>query len=242
MGFIDIQNDPMGCAIRDYFEQQPLQQLVVSSELFDDDEMPIDHLFRTPMEMNAMERKALTLCKGKVLDVGAGAGCHALALQEKTDCAVTAIDISLLSVETMRRRGVNDCHLADFFDEQFTGAYDVVLMLMNGIGIAGTLDGLPHFFRRLNELLAPGGCLLTDSSDLRYVFEDEAGEIDTTEFEHYYGEVDYTMHYGKVHGKRFQWLYVDFETLRTMASQAGFRATLLQQGEHYDYLAKIERA
>ena len=241
MALIDTNHDPMGQAIRDYFEHGKALKLWVCSEMFEDDEMPVPHLFRTAMQMNAMERRALSLCRGRVLDVGAGAGCHALILQEKRDISVSAIDVSPLSVETMRRRGVLDCQLVDFFDESFVGCFDVVLMLMNGIGIVGRIAELPRFFKRLDSLLAPGGFLLTDSTDLRYVFEDEEGNFDVNEFEHYYGEVDYTMHYGKVHGESFPWLYVDFDTLCAVAEEAGFCVTMVQQGEHYDYLAKIER-
>lgn len=73
----------MGAAIRDYFRQGKSAQLKVLSSLFDDDEMPVAHLFRSYHEMPPLEQRALNEARGKVLDVGAGAGCHALALQER---------------------------------------------------------------------------------------------------------------------------------------------------------------
>ena len=238
---LNENKDPMGTAIRAYFENGKARQLKVSSTLFDDDEMPVPYLFRTPLEMGELERLALSLSKGRILDVGAGAGCHALALQEQ-GADVTAIDVSPLSVETMRRRGIREVEWADFFTGDFAVPFDSILMLMNGIGIVGKVDRLPDFFRRLDTLLAPGGCVLTDSSDLRYVFEDEDGNFDPADFDTYYGEVDYQMEYGKIKGDRFDWLYIDAETLSRAAEASGYQVEIVRKGEHYDYLAKITKA
>lgn len=236
---LEEQNDPMGCAIRDYFEAGRAGRLRVLSSMFDEDEMPVATLFRTEAEMNRPERMALQACRGRVLDVGAGAGCHALALQRR-GLAVTAIDISPLSVATMRRRGVVEAHCCDFFGNGIAGPFDTVLSLMNGMGVCGRLQRLPEFFARLDALLAPGGCALADSSDLRYVFEDEDGNFCPPDGD-YYGEVDFRMRYGRVAGPRFDWLYIDFETLLRQAAAAGFRAERLCEGEHYDYLARLSR-
>jgi 2-polyprenyl-3-methyl-5-hydroxy-6-metoxy-1,4-benzoquinol methylase len=142
--------------------------------------------------MPAIEQEALTVASGAILDVGAGAGCHSLALQAM-EKHVTAIDISPLAVETMRQRGVKDVREQDFFT--LDGKFDTILMLMNGIGIVGALNRLPAFFMQIDHLLAPGGQLLCDSSDLCYLYEDEDGIIDLTGVEGYYGELTYQMQY-----------------------------------------------
>ena len=232
--------DPMGTAICDYHQKGRAKPLRVLSTLFDDDVLPVPTLFRTVEEMNLMEQAALQQAKGHVLDVGAGAGCHALPLQER-GLHVTAIDISPLSVETMQQRGVIDARQEDFFSFTPDATFDTILMLMNGTGIVGTLDNLPRLFERLDALLAPGGQLLIDSSDLRYVFEDEEGNFYPEDFDTYYGEVDYQMVYGKVRGERFNWLYVDFPRLKECAEVMGYRAELLCQGDHYDYLACVRK-
>ena len=230
--------DPMGQAIRDYFETGHAGRLRVFSPQFDEDELPVAALFRTEERMPKLERTALDLCRGRVLDVGAGAGCHSLALQQK-GLDVTAIDISPLSVEVMRCRGVKSAVAADLFDETFAGCYDTVLMLMNGSGIIGRLERMPLFFHRMKQLLAAGGQVLMDSSDLRYVFENEDGSWDIDLNAGYYGELEYQMQYQKVKGESFDWLYVDFDTLAFHAQANGFRAELMEEGGHYDYLARL---
>ena len=238
---LNVKKDPMGAAIRDYFEKGKAMQLKVTSTLFDDDEMPVPHLFRTLFEMSPIERQALSLARGRVLDVGAGAGCHSIALQQQ-GLDVTAIDVSPLSVETMRRRGIEKAEVADFFSSELPDTYDTILLLMNGMGIVGKLQNLPAFFARLDEVLAPGGCVLTDNSDLRYIFEDEDGNFDPADFDMYYGEVDYQMQYGKIKGDSFDWVYIDPDTLTQEAHKAGYKVEIVRKGEHYDYLAKITKA
>lgn len=153
----------MGRAIAEYHKTGTGVRLRVFSPMFEEDEIPLKTLFRTFGEMPEIERTALGLAKGRTLDVGAASGCHSLVLQQH-GIDVTAIDISPLSVETMKQRGVKKVLEQDFF--ALEGSYDTILMLMNGIGIVGTLERLPEFFRHLDKILAPGGQLLCDSSDL----------------------------------------------------------------------------
>ena len=230
--------DPMGHAIADYHRDGKAARLRVFSPMFDEDEIPVATLYRRLEDMPAIEREALQSATGSILDVGAGAGCHALALQAM-EKRVTAIDISPLAVATMRERGVKDVREQDFFT--LDGQYDTILMLMNGIGIVGTLSRLPAFFMQVDHLLAPGGQLLCDSSDISYVFEDEDGFIDLTGIEGYYGELTYRMQYRDIKGEDFPWLFIDPETLREQAAVHGFHCDILLRGPHYDYLARLTR-
>ena len=233
-----VDKDPMGRAIADYHATGKASRLRVFSPMFDEDEIPVETLFRSMAEMPAVEQKALELASGDILDVGAGAGCHSLALQQMVK-HVTAIDISPLAVATMRERGVADVREQDFFT--LDGRYDTILMLMNGIGIVGSLSRMPAFFMQVDCLLAPGGQLLCDSSDICYIFEDEDGIIDLTGIDGYYGELTYQMQYKGIKGEPFPWLFIDPETLREQAQAHGFACEVVSRGSHYDYLARITR-
>ena len=231
--------DPMGAAIYDFYKTGKADTLIVRSSMFEDDEIPVPSLFREYDQMPEIEQIALQTASGSILDVGAGSGCHSLTLQ-KMGKKTTAIDISALSVEVMKERGV-DAHCVNFYDEDFTEKFDTILMLMNGTGIAGNIDNMPMFLDRLKSLLNPGGSVLIDSSDLRYLYEDEDGNFEIDLADDYYGLVDYQMVYKNVAGKPFDWLYADFETLAYYAEESGFRAELVFEGEHYDYLAKLTK-
>ncbi len=235
------EKDPMGAAIADYHRHgRAMGKLRVFSSQFDEDEIPVAQLFRSFNQMPKLEQTALKQAEGKILDVGAGSGCHALALQE-IGKEVCAIDISPLSVEVMKERGVKNAFQVDFFDESFVGSFDTILMLMNGSGIIGKLQNMEKFFLRLKQLLSQNGKVLMDSSDLCYLFEEEDGSFVLDLADDYYGELDYQMQYKTIKGESFDWLYIDFQTLSFYAAQFGFKAELIQQGKHYDYLACLRR-
>ena len=164
--------------------------------------------------------------------------CPSLVLQER-GIYVTAIDISPLSVETMKKRGVKKVSEQDFFT--LDGRYDTILMLMNGIGIVGTLERLQEFFCHLDKILAPGGQVLCDSSDISYVFEDDNGMIDIPPEMEYSGEHSFRMKYKNVIGESFEWLYIDADTLKEKAANNGYAVEVVAEGEHYDYLARITK-
>lgn len=230
--------DPMGAAIYDYHFNGSADTLIVHSSMFEDDEIPVPDLFRSFEDMPELEKIALEEAEGRILDVGAGSGCHSLALKRMGKEAV-AIDISGLSVEVMKHRGL-DARQVNLYDEAFSERFDTVLMLMNGTGIIGTLDNMPAFFTRIRQLLSPGGSLIIDSSDLRYLFEEEDGSLMIDLADDYYGLLDYQMEYKGVKGEPFDWLYVDFDTLAFYAEENGFSAELVAEGEHYDYLARLK--
>ena len=240
MPLIPSHKDPMGAAIAEYYRTGRAGTLRVFSSQFDEDEIPVEQLFRSLDEMPVLEQRALAMARGKILDVGAGSGCHALALQ-KMGKEVTAIDISELSVEVMCERGVEDARAVDLYDEHFTEQYDTILLLMNGSGIIGNMEGMERFFSRMKQLLKFGGSIYMDSSDLKYLFEEEDGSYLIDVAGDYYGIVDFRMQYKQVKGDTFDWLYIDFDTLSYYAEQYGFSVELVCQGKHYDYLARISR-
>lgn len=235
--WLQAEKDPMGAAIYDYFKNGKAGKLRVFSSQFEEDEIPVSELFRTYEHMPLLEQTALDMAQGKILDVGAGSGCHSLALKQMGKESV-AIDISPLSVEVMQARGL-DARLVNLFDTHFAERFDTILMLMNGSGIIGKLKNMPDFCLKMKQLLAPGGCILLDSSDLRYLYEDEDGSYVLDLAADYYGEVDFQMQYKQIKGDSFDWLYVDFDTLSAYVSQYGFHAEIVAEGEHYDYLAKL---
>ncbi len=233
-----IKNDPMGTAISDFHKYGSADTLKVLSPMFDDDEIPVKFLFRNFDEMPKLEQSALNSTVGKVLDVGAGAGCHSLLLQER-GFDVTAVDISPLAIKTMQQRGVINALEQDFFNTD--NQYDTILMLMNGIGIVGELSKLPSFFMHLDKVLAPNGQLLCDSADIAYVFENDEGIIELPAGENYYGEITYQMQYKDIKGKSFKWLYIDASTLRDIALECGYDVEIIGEGESYNYLARITK-
>jgi SAM-dependent methyltransferase len=230
--------DLFGKAILDYQTGNSPEDLITETTISEADEMSVAYLFRDYAEMPAIEQKALALCKGRILDVGCGAGSHSLYLQ-KQGKDVNSIDISAAAVEACTLRGikkVRHINLLDLNDEK----YDTVLLLMNGIGICGRIDRLPDFFKKLRSLINNDGQILLDSSDIIYMFdEDEDGGKWIPPGMSYYGELTFNISYKGESEDPFDWLYLDYNTLQTAAADNGLNCELVFEGEHYDFLARL---
>ncbi|MGO3810454.1 MAG: SAM-dependent methyltransferase, partial [Mesonia sp.] len=149
-----------------------------------------------------------------------------------------AIDVSQGAIKVARLRGIKNAMVQDFFDEK--EKYDTILMLMNGIGIVGKLKNLTHFFEHLKNVLHPNGKVILDSSDLQYLFDKEEDGSIWVDSSQYYGELTYQIQYKKEISAPFNWLYLDFNSLQLAAESNGFSCRLVQEGEHYDYLAELQ--
>jgi SAM-dependent methyltransferase len=186
--------------------------------------------------MPELEKAALDEAEGKVLDVGAGTGVHAIELLDR-GCEVSTIDISEGAVEYMKSIGLN-ARKMDFFDVK-DEQYDTILMMMNGIGIAGSLANLEKTLSHAKSLLNEGGKILCDSSDIRFLYEDEDGALWVDLNTEYYGNFRFQMKYKDSVGPWFDWLYVDFDNLFKAAKNVGLKAKKIYENEDDQYLAEL---
>ena len=118
--------------------------------------------------------------------------------------------------------------------------FDTILLLMNGTGIFRTLDELPNYLQKLKPLLHPGGQILIDSSDLIYMYDENEDGSYSIPAEGYYGELTFTVSYKGQTDEPFPWLYLDYNTLQRAAQAHGLQCELIIEGEHYDYLARLQ--
>jgi len=236
--------DILGQALLDYQHGHANAALTVQCSAADDEQLPAAYFFRTLLAMPELERQALDECRGRVLDLGAGAGCHTLELQSRGFADVRALDHSAGAVQVMQARGVQQAARHDILDKQGKDErpYDTILMLMNGLGLAGTLEGLDTFLAHARTLLAPGGQILGTSSDISYLYEDEDGALVFNLNGPYYGEVTYTFAYKGQAGEPFPWLFIDASLLEDAARQAGFEVEFLGEDEGGQYLVRLTLA
>lgn len=231
--------DLFGKAILDYQTNNAPEDLITETTISEEDEMSVAYLFRSYDKMPQMEQKALQLAKGKILDVGCGAGSHSLSLQNERNLDVTSIDISANAIQACTLRGLKNAKVQDVMTLE-NEKYDTILLLMNGAGMCGKLKNIPNFLLKLKSLLNPGGQILLDSSDIIYMFDDDedGGKWIPSKSE-YYGEIVFNISYKGEKEKPFDWMFIDYNTLQNAALDNGFQCELILEGEHYDYLAKL---
>ncbi len=239
--------DPLGVAITDYQSGKKSAKISVFSDFEIPSELTVDRFFREPDEFPPIESTALSLCKGRVLDIGAGAGCHVLALQEMGHDTV-GMDISDAIVNVMVERGVKHSICADIFNlsaDQIDdlGRFDTILMMMNGIGVAGDIIKLSQFLGITKALLNPGGRMIFDSVDLRETCTD--AEIRARELaseRSYFGEVTYQFMYRGNKGPEFNWLFIDPDLLHQIADENGWVVAAIHTMDNGRYVAHLEVA
>jgi SAM-dependent methyltransferase len=229
--------DLFGKAILDYQTNNEPQDLITETNISEADEMSVAYLFRSFKEMPKIEQKALQLSKGKILDVGCGAGSHSLYLQEK-GFDVTSIDISENALKACELRGLKNARVQNLLDIH-NETFDTILLLMNGTGIFGTLEQTSIYLQKLKSLLNPNGQILIDSSDIIYMFDEEEDGSKWIPADGYYGELTFTISYKNQTEEPFPWLYLDYNTLQNAAHANGLNCELVLEGDHFDYLAKL---
>ncbi|SHI53457.1 Methyltransferase domain-containing protein [Cruoricaptor ignavus] len=229
-----MKTDLPGIAIRDFYENNLQSELFVHDKFGVPTEMPVEIYFRKFDEMPEIEQKALELCSGKILDVGAGAGSHALHLQENS-ADVSALEISPNSCEVMRRRGVRNVLCEDFFRINPTEKFGTILLLMNGIGICGDLEGFRKFLQKAESLLERGGKILFDSCDILYMYE--TAPLPT----HYYGQASVRYEYAAQFTDWFSWLYIDKKMMSHIAEKCGWKPEIILEDGNFQYLASLVR-
>ncbi|HWS60981.1 MAG TPA: class I SAM-dependent methyltransferase [Flavobacterium sp.] len=230
--------DLFGKAILDFQTNNSPEDLITETSISEADEMSVAYLFRSFDEMPKIEQKALQIAKGRVLDVGCGAGSHSLYLQKERNLDVLPIDISPNAIQACNLRGLKNAiveNLLAIENEKF----DTILLLMNGTGIFKNIEETPIFLQKLKNLLNPNGQILIDSSDIIYMFNEDEDGGKWIESNGYYGELTYTVSYKNQTEDTFPWLYLDYNTLQNAASANGLQSELILEGEHYDYLAKL---
>ena len=230
--------DLFGTAILDYQTNNSPEDIITETTISEADAMEVSYLFRSYKEMPKLEQKALQLAKGKILDVGCGAGSHSLYLQEK-GLEVTSIDISENAIKACALRGVQNAQVQNVLDSNSNEKFDTILLLMNGTGIFGTLDQTSKYLQILKSLLAPNGQILVDSSDIIYMFDEDEDGSKWISADGYYGELTFTISYKNQTEEAFPWLYLDYNTLQNAAHANGLECELILEGEHFDYLARL---
>ncbi len=222
--------DLIGKAILGYHlssDDTPVETFIDGEE---DAKMPPSIFFRPLIRMSHLERIALKNCKGKILDIGAGAGCHSLILQ-KQGFEVKALEISENACEVMKARGIERVVNADL--NKYSEKTDTILLLMNGFGLARTRHELFGFIKRLKSFLNPNGQIIGDSTDIHYLQKERIIDNDK-----YYGEVEFQLRY-QGEKESFDWLYADEELVKEAAAVNGLKYELLYRNKSDAFLVRL---
>lgn len=231
--------NPFSAALLDYHNGDESAAFVMLRDDGFRQRVPVS-VFFSKEDFPPLEAHALELCQGHVLDIGAAAGRHSIHLIQK-GFQVTSLDILPETEIILRKRGVTRIITSDILT--FSGErFDTLLMLMNGIGMVGTLDGLDRFLDHAHEIISPCGRIICDSIDVSVTAdpvhvacrEQNIASGQTP------GQQRFTMTYGDVTGYPFDWLHIDFPALSLHAGKAGWNAGLVDSEGNGHYLCQLK--
>ncbi|EMA07216.1 class I SAM-dependent methyltransferase [Haloferax denitrificans] len=194
----------------------------------------------------AAKREFVDSLRTPLLDVGCGAGQHALAAQERGE--VVAFDVSPNAVRAARERGVEAAVVGDMFDspvepsesESSAGGFETVLANGTQVGLAGSLDRLADLLASFAALASSSGEVVVDSYD--------PARIDPERFFGYRSDPregvarrSFRVEYGDLRGPMLDFLLVSPARLRAVAAEAGLdvREVTVPNPESSYYRARL---
>ncbi|WP_000788410.1 class I SAM-dependent methyltransferase [Vibrio mimicus] len=215
--------DVFGNALMSYSSGNREAALLVHTEGVEPYELPVSVFFR-PADYYPINKQALTLCKGKVLDIGAGVGEQSIYLQNK-GFDVTALDISSAACSIMRSRGINVVINKDIFECKFDSKFDTWFLLGRSIGAVGTVPKLSTFLQLAEQNLSHTGQVILNSINsanhpvtrkINFEFSGEKGAV-------------------------VEWLDIDSISLESLAKECGFRMEVVRTEDDGNYLAVLRK-
>jgi len=229
------ESDPFGQALWDYAHGHPARITIRRDDgLASEQDAAL--YFAGPEAFDLTEAEALALAKGRVLDIGCGAGRQAVVLQER-GFSVVGLDVSPLALQVARHRGLRYTVLASATTPPFAAAsFDTFLLLGNNLGLAGDIEGTVAMLRQLRRLAQPGGVVIAscrnplatkDPVHLAYHERNRARGRPI-------GQVTIRVEYAGQVGPWFDLLIITPEEVSLLASQAGWRVEqILSQVEAF---------
>jgi len=234
---------PFGQALQRYLatgSTQDAEQLLFWSDLQPNnpDVLPAGFFFRSRSDMPPLERKALELCRlhgGRVLDIGAGAGSHALALAEM-GVEVDTVDACPEAVEVMQTRGLS-ARCCSMWRLGHLDKYTTILLLMNSAGAVGSITSLRDFLSRVYESSAPNCRVLLDTcppdwDTIRSAAKRRVAPLPRTSFlESEYAVLRCRLSLGAQSGPEFPLLFTEPRAVAAVAAAVGWRTGLAYEDE-----------
>jgi len=243
---MDDDADAYGKAIRDYHEHGEGFEIVERDDGLVAPSGGPEMYFSESDDWGAYLQAGLEHLDGRVLDVGCGAGRHALYAQQQGH-DVVGIDVSPGAIEVSRDRGVEDsreCDVADVAAEFASDTFETVLMLGNNFGLVGTADTAPDVLDALATVTGADARIVAESCD---IYEN------ADEYHRSYHE--YNRERGRLPGALrirtrykthstdwFDYLLVSPEEMDEVLVETVWTRTETYRGEGGQYVAVLEKA
>ena len=195
-------------------------------------------------EWGDLERQSIAKARGKILDIGCGAGRHSLYLQGK-GFDVTAIDNSPGAIKVCKLRGLKKALVRSIneIDRFRAGSFDTILMFGNNFGLFGSPQNAKIILQKMSRITKPNAQILAgtlnpyqtdDINHLQYHrLNRRRGRMG--------GQIRMRIRYGKIVGEWFDYLFVSPEEMKKILEKTDWQIKELLDSEKANYIAVIEK-
>jgi len=239
--------DAFGHQLYDYYRlQDDIPRITGIVERYDgyvDDSGSSAVYFSEHKDWVPLEKKTIRYARGRILDIGCGAGRHAIYLQEKGH-DVVCIDNSPLAVEVCKLRGLKNAVLMPFTQINSTlGTFDTVIMMGNNFGLFGSLKGARRLLAKLHGITSEKGRIIATTND---VYQTDLPEhLSYQEYNRNHGrmggQVKLKVRYRKYATPWFDYLMVSKVEMEDILEGAGWKVARYIDSEGSHYVAIIEK-
>jgi len=237
------EEDAFGQEIWAYYKGKEVFEIVERDDGYIDAMNPKVY-FSEYEDWHPLEKKAMELVKGRVLDVGCGAGRHSLYLQKK-GFDVLGIDISPLAIKVCRLRGLKKAEVMSIEDVDFKPkSFGTIIMMGNNFGLFGSFRKARKLLRKFHEMTSENALIIVDTRNpyktdnpahLEYHrFNKERGRMG--------GQVRIRIRFGKYATKWFDYLMVSNEEMEKILNGTGWKVKEFIDYDNSEYVAAIEKA
>jgi len=237
------REDAFGRTVLDYFEGRRAHEIIERADGYIDVSAGPKAYFEPFRRWIPVERKAMRYVRGRVLDVGVGAGRVALHLQERGH-EVVGIDNSPLAVEVARRRGVKDARVLAFKDVgPKLGVFDTVVMMCNNFGLFGSALAARRMLRRLDRITSDDARIVAGSRNPYGTDNPEhlAFQKSNRDQGRMSGQLRLRTRHHLYVGRWFEYLLVSPEEMDSLARSGGWQVERLIEDDADDYYVGVLR-
>jgi SAM-dependent methyltransferase len=189
------------------------------------------------------QRRALRLARGRVLDIGAGAGRVSLRLQEKGH-EVVAIDSSPGAVDVCRRRGVREARVLRLEEvDGRLGRFDTVVLYGNNLGLLGSRAKGRRLLRRLDRITTARARILgeildpyPDAAPVHLAYHQRNRELGRMS-----GQIRIRIRYRDLATPWFDYLFLSRPELAELVEGTGWRLARTIDDASPIYVAVLEK-
>lgn len=238
------EQDAFGQEMNDYFQGEEVQEIIEREDGFVDVSMGPAAYFAPYNDWSQQTKEAIALVEGRTLDIGCGAGRHALYLQERGH-EVVGIDNSPLAIEVCRKRGVKDARVMAITQasKRQLGQFDTIIMMGNNFGLFGNPRRARWLLRRFHGMTSANGRIIAESNDPHqtnkphhqayHEFNRQRGRLP--------GQLRIRVRYLTYIGQWFDYLIVSQEEMKNILTGTGWTAARFIESDGSPYTAVLEK-